>query len=80
LEDKVGEMDFSSPFLSTKKGLFLFPRRGEVKKMDMESDMSEGDMRGMRMEARKIKREPQTEFHLPLLKTWTDPSERTRRF
>jgi len=37
-------MESSSPFLSTRKGLFLFREREEVKKMDRESDMAEGDM------------------------------------
>jgi hypothetical protein len=34
----------SSPFLSAKKGLFLFQEREEVGAMDRESDMAEGDM------------------------------------
>jgi hypothetical protein len=44
LEDKVGWKETSSPFLSTRKGLFLFREREEVRKMDRESDMAEGDM------------------------------------
>ena len=76
------ELDFQSPFLSTRKGLFLFSERGEVEKMDMESEMSEGDMRGNQIPAPGIQIEKShIKVHLPLLTNGkTVPSERMSRF
>jgi hypothetical protein len=43
LEDKIGFGD-AKPLLINQEGAFFIPKRGEVGKMDMESDMSDGDM------------------------------------
>ena len=43
MEDKIGFGD-AKPLLINQEGAFFIPKRGEVGKMDMESDMSDGDM------------------------------------
>ena len=43
MEDKIGFGD-AKPLLISQEGAFFIPKRGEVGKMDMESDMSDGDM------------------------------------
>jgi len=64
-------LDFQSPFLSTKKGLFLFLEREGVEEMDMESEMSEGDMQRKQIPTPSMQMAlPKIEVHFPLLKLW----------
>ena len=43
MEDKIGFGD-AKPLLINQEGAFFIRERGEVGKMDTESDMSDGDM------------------------------------